>query len=65
MKILNANELPLQTDCSCGAIIVFTRTEIRHGGDKFRHEYEEYIFCPNCGRKIILRSGSHCATPYD
>lgn len=65
MRIINENSLIKSKICFCGAELKYTKADIKHGGDTFRHEYEDYILCPNCGRRIILKSGSHCATPYD
>ena len=65
MRVLNEYSLTKRTNCSCGAELEYTKDDVKHSGDNFRHEYEDYIICPNCGRKIIMRSGSHCAIPYD
>ena len=63
MKIVN-NPTRRKT-CTCGAELEFNNADIKHGGDTFRHEYEDYIICPNCNRKIVLDNGSHCSRPYD
>ena len=65
MRVLNEYSLTKRTNCSCGAELEYAKDDVKHSGDNFRNEYEDYIICPNCGRKIIVRSGSHCAIPYD
>lgn len=65
MKVLNKNTLVYRRDCVCGARLEFDDSDIQHGGDSFRHEYEDYVVCPECGRRIVIKSGSHHANPYE
>lgn len=63
MKILN--NPPRKTTCRCGVELEYNNNDIKHGGDTFRHEYEDYIICPICNEKIIVKSGSYNAIPYN
>ena len=63
MKVIN-NPTRRKT-CVCGAELEYNHSDIKHSGDLFRHEYEDYIICPACNRKIILKSGGYNATPYN
>lgn len=65
MRIVNNMALTRRKTCDCGAVLEFTSDDIKHVGDTFRGEYEDYIVCPNCKRAIVLRSGSYCSRPYD
>lgn len=63
MRVLN-NPTRKKT-CICGAELEFDDRDIKHGGDSFRQEREDYIICPCCGHKIVLYSCSTASGPFD
>lgn len=58
MKIIEHGETYVEVRCrNCGCKIGYTFVDVLSQIGSFADDYaiEDYIFCPECGEKIILR----------